>query len=174
MKCPACGAENEEDAKFCKLCWKPFQDGKPTLEQLAGRSSIPDEKEPEDLHDTNLDSQAKIDYKKFGADPDHYIKDFMPAWKRYVLFNRIMAAVLILWIMYLFTHLSEIDSLTDVTIFLGIALFVLFVYVSSKLKCPNCSCNIFWYEYRKHWGLTTPMNVLRDRKCPRCGVKLKT
>jgi hypothetical protein len=41
MKCPSCGAEIDEDAKFCSLCLAPFRRGKPTLEQLTGRASVP-------------------------------------------------------------------------------------------------------------------------------------
>jgi hypothetical protein len=41
MKCPACGAENDEDAKFCNLCLTSFRQGnKPTLEQLADKPSV--------------------------------------------------------------------------------------------------------------------------------------
>lgn len=111
-------------------------------------------------------------HNQFGADPDRYIKDFIPAWRRFLVVNWIAAAVLLVWILVLFINLGKIDVLSKVGIFLGIALFIPFFNASSKLKCPNCSCNVFWYTYLKSWGFAWARFVWGG-KCPSCGVKLK-
>lgn len=156
MKCPFCGAENDEVAEFCSLCYKPFQHGESTSEQLSVKSSIPS------------------DY----SDPNRYINDFMPPWRQFVVFNIcswIIAWGYVVWFFLLFTGQREPIHIVILMLLVVIPV-VPYYYLVDKLRCPNCSCNVYWLGYWKTYVLFWQRpwyQFLLNGNCPNCGVKLR-
>lgn len=137
-------------------------------------------KEPNKLHDPKLDPRIKRGFVTFELDPGHYLKEFMPAWKRYVLFWKILAAIWVSMILILLFFPDSMKSLYGIWIFLVIASLVSGGCLALTLQCPKCQCfvafassyYIFKFGWWWPWETTRPYFILTG-ECPNCGVKLK-
>ena len=129
-------------------------------------------KEPKKLHDPKLEPRIKRAFVTFELKPDHYLKEFMPAWKKYVLWGNVVVAVWVSLCLTLYFVPSVMKSLFGIWIFLMIASLASGLYFTLKLECPKCQCNVIFIYYqwpRKAFG---PHFILTG-ECPSCGVKLK-
>lgn len=152
MKCPSCGYDNKEGAKYCNLCLTSFDETGPENPSSNISPVVP----PSSQTAVMPDNQDLSDI-------------YLPLWNRHILITAVTLILGLGAIILAFLFGSKPVYITVIVVWL-----ISTIIVSLTIRCPACDCLLCWKSKKRlGYALLPFIPIPRDNSCPQCGVILR-